>query len=291
MKLYKNERAFDAINILTLTVFAFIVVFPFWYVIASSITSYEYYSKAGGLIFFPKNITFEYYSYLLLKSNMIYNSYFNTIFNAVAGTFLGLLITSLAAYGVAEKKLPGRKAITMFFFFTFFFNGGIIPTYITVRNLGLLNNRITIIMVSLFAVFNLILLKTFFESLPESLKESATIDGASELRILFQIVFPLSMPAIATLGLFMFVYYWNDFFQAALYITNSKLYPVQLLLLSIVTQASLPTQLITSVGEQAPPAIMLKLATIVITALPMILIYPFVQKYFEQGIMIGAVKG
>ena len=291
MKLSRGEKAFSWVNSLVLLVYTVIVVFPFWYVICASLTDYSVFSSSGGIVLFPKKVNLEYYNYILRSGRVFINTYINTIFNTVVGTVFAMLMTIGAAYGLAEKKLPGRKLIMMYFIITMFFSGGMIPTYITVKKLGLLDTRLTVVLIMGFMTYNMIIMKSFFESIPASLKESARLDGASEFRILIQIVVPVSRPAIATIALFYGVAYWNDFFTAMMYSPKIDYQPVQLLLRNIIAQGNLPPEVMQETLEIAPPMIGVQMASVVLVALPLVLVYPFVQKYFEKGIMLGAVKG
>jgi len=291
MKLTRGESAFVTSNYIVLTVLTLIIIIPFWYVIAVSVTPYHIFSEKNGLVLFPSSFSFQYYEYLLRKGSMIYNSYGITIRNTAGGVLLALILTATAAYALAEKKLPGRKIIMLFFVFTMLFKGGMIPIYITVKELGLLNTDYVLILVMAYTAFNMIIMKSFFEGIPPSLRESASIDGASEFRILWQVVLPLSMPVIASIGLLYLVTYWNDFFNALLYVTDWHKAPVQLVLRTIIASSSLPPELLEAAGTTPPPTIGIQMAAIVIVALPMMIIYPFIQKYFEQGMLIGSVKG
>ncbi|MBW7455388.1 carbohydrate ABC transporter permease [Paenibacillus sepulcri] len=291
MKLTRGETAFVTTNYIVLTILTLIIIIPFWYVLTVSITPYHIFSEKDGLILFPTSISFEYYEYLLSKGSLIYGAYGITLRNTLGGVLLALLLTATAAYALADKKLPGRRIIILFFVFTMLFKGGMIPTYLTIKNLGLLNSDYVLILVMAYSAFNMIIMKSFFEGIPESLKESASIDGASEFRILWQIVLPLSMPVIASVGLLYLVTYWNDFFNALLYVTDWHKAPVQLVLRTIIASSSLPPELLEAAGSKPPPTIGIQMAAIIIVALPMVIIYPFIQKYFEQGMLIGSVKG
>jgi multiple sugar transport system permease protein/putative aldouronate transport system permease protein len=264
---------------------------PFWYVLCVSVTPYSIFSEKNGLVLFPTSLSFDYFAYLLKKGSLIYNAYGVTIRNTAAGVLLALLLTAAAAYSLAEKKLPGRRIIMLIFVFTMLFKGGLIPTYITIKNLGLLNTNYVLILVMAFSAFNMIIMKSFFEGIPDSLKESAAMDGASEIRTLRSIVLPMSMPVIASIGLLYMVTYWNDFFNALLYVTDWHKAPVQLVLRTIIASSSLPPELLEAAGRTPPPTIGIQMAAIVIVALPMMVLYPFIQKYFEQGMLIGSVKG
>ncbi|CQR57724.1 carbohydrate ABC transporter permease [Paenibacillus riograndensis] len=291
MKTSKRETGFAVSNYIILTILTLIIVLPFWYVLSVSVTPYQIYSEKNGLVLFPTSFSLQYFDYLLKEGSMIYNAYGNTIRNTVCGVALALVLTVTAAYSLAEKKLPGRRVIMLYFVFTMLFKGGMIPTYITIKQLGLLNTNYVLILVMAYSAFNMILMKSFFEGIPESLKESASIDGASEFRILWRIVLPLSMPVIATVSLLYLVVYWNDFFNALLYTSEWSKAPVQLVLRTIIASSSLPPELLETAGSAPPPTIGIQMAAIVIVALPMMIIYPFVQRFFEQGMLIGSVKG
>lgn len=291
MKLTRGESAFATTNYFLLTLLTLVIVLPFWYVIIVSITPYSEFSAKDGMVLFPTSFSFEYYAYLLKKGSLIYHAYGNTIRNTVAGVLLALFLTTTVAYALAEKKLPGRRGIILLFVFTMLFKGGMIPTYITIQQLGLLNTNYVLILVMAFSAFNMIIMKSFFESIPESLRESASLDGASEFRILRQIILPLSMPAIASVGLLYMVVYWNDFFSAMLYVSDWSKAPVQLVLRSIIASSSLPPELLETAGRTPPPTVGIQMAAIVIVALPMLIVYPLIQRYFDQGMMVGSVKG
>lgn len=291
MKLTASEKTFVTANYLLLSIITIIIVLPFWYVISVSITPYHIFSDKNGMILVPRSFSLEYYSYLLEKGSLIYKAYANTIRNTLGGVLLALVLTATAAYALAEKRLPGRRMLILYFVFTMLFKGGMIPTYITVKQLGLLDTKYVLILVMAYSAFYMIIMKTFFEGIPDSLKESAAIDGASEFRILWQIVLPLSMPVMASIALMYMVVYWNDFFNALLYMTDWNKAPVQLVLRMIIANSSLPPELLEQAGSTPPPTIGIQMAAIVIVALPMMILYPFVQKYFEQGMMVGSVKG
>jgi len=291
MKLTKGETAFVTANYVVLTVLTILIVIPFWYVLTVSVTPYHIFSEKNGMVLFPSSFSFQYYEYLLKKGSLIYSAYGNTIRNTTGGVLLALLVTVTSAYALAEKKLPGRRIIMLYFIFTMLFRGGMIPSYINIKQLGLLNSNYVLILVMAYSAFNMIIMKSFFEGIPESLKESSSIDGASDFRILWQIVLPLSMPVIATVSLLYLVVYWNDFFNAMLYVTDWHKAPVQLVLRSIIASSSLPPELLEAAGSTPPPTMGIQMAAIVIAALPMLIIYPFIQKYFEQGMLVGSIKG
>ncbi|WP_284645083.1 carbohydrate ABC transporter permease [Paenibacillus silviterrae] len=291
MKLTTGEKTFVTANYIVLTLLTCLIVLPFWYVITVSLTPYHIFSERNGMVLLPTSIHLEYYTFLLEKGSLIYKAYSTTLRNTAGGVVLALFLTATAAYALADKRLPGRKLLLLYFVFTMLFRGGMIPTYITIKDLGLLNTDWVLILVMAYSAFYMIIMKTFFEGLPESLRESAEIDGASEFRILWQIVLPLSMPVMASIGLMYMVVYWNDFFNAMLYVTDWNKAPVQLVLRMIIANSSLPPELLETAGSTPPPTVGIQMAAIVIVALPMLVIYPFIQKYFEQGMMVGSVKG
>ncbi|WP_159883169.1 carbohydrate ABC transporter permease [Paenibacillus puerhi] len=286
-----NERLFVGINYSVLTLITLVIVLPFWYVMVVSITPYQEFIERNGFILLPRQFSLEYYEYLLREGSTIYKAYYTTIRNTVGGVMLALFLTATSAYALAEKQLPGRRWILLFFVLTLFFRGGTVPLYITVKQMGLLNTDIILILIMAYSAFLMIIMKTFFESLPESLRESAAIDGASEFRILWQIVLPLSTPALAAIGLMYMVTYWNDFFNALLYVSDWNKAPVQLVLRTIIANSSLPPELLEAAGTTPPPTVGIQMACIIIVALPMLVIYPFLQKYFQQGMLIGSIKG
>ncbi|WP_040951301.1 carbohydrate ABC transporter permease [Gorillibacterium massiliense] len=291
MKLTRNEKIFVTLNYSILTLITIIILAPFWYVLVVSITPYTEYIHRNGFILFPKEISLQYYDFLLRRGSTIYSAYLNTIRNTVCGVILALFLTSTAAYALAEKRLPGRRWIILFFVLTMFFRGGMIPLYITVQKLGLYNTNFALILVMAYSAFLMVIMKTFFEGLPESLRESAEMDGASEFRIFWQIVLPLSTPVMVSVGLMYMVTYWNDFFNALLYISDWNKAPVQLVLRTIISNSSLPPELLEAAGSTPSPTIGIQMAGIIIVAAPMMILYPFLQKHFQQGMLLGSIKG
>jgi len=291
VKTRRDGFLFSAVNTFIITLFSLIVIFPFWYILSTSITEYDTFSAKNGLILYPQNISLSNYIHILGNGGLFLTAYTNTIINTLFGTIIGVMITSFAAYALSEKKLPGRKPLILYFLITMFFNGGMIPTYITIKNLNLYDTRIVLILVLCFLVYHLVIMKSFFENIPDSLKESAMIDGATEPVILFKIVIPLSMPVLATISLFTIVIFWNDFFHAMLYVSDPLKQPIQLVLRNIMASSALPPEMLADAKHTTPPIIGIQTASIVIVAFPMMILYPFLQKYFEKGILIGAVKG
>ncbi|KIL40603.1 ABC transporter permease [Gordoniibacillus kamchatkensis] len=271
-----------------LTLFALSIVFPLLYVVSVSVTPYSELVKHGGFVVVPSAATLDAYR-IFLSDSIIPNAYRVTVFITVVGTAVNLALTSLMAYPLSKKFLPGRNVLLFLVVFTFLFNAGIIPTYLIVKATGLINSVWAMIVPLAVYSYNLLIMKTFFENLPESLYEAARIDGAGELRIFIQLVLPLSMPIMATIGLFYAVGHWNEFFQGIMYINESFKQPLQVVLRGILTSATNPNQ--QAALEQTLPTESLQMAAVVLTALPILIVYPFVQKYFTQGVLLGSIKG
>ena len=224
----------------------------------------------------------------------IVRAYSNTLFRVFVGTGLNLVVTISLAYGLSKDNLKGKTVITGFVFFTMLFSGGLIPTFILVKGLGLIDSRWAMVLPCLVNTWNLLIMRNFFYAIPKSLEEAAVIDGANDIQILTKVVLPLSKASIATIGLFYAVSHWNAWFDAMLYINKTPLLPMQNILRNIITAASS----IGDLGAEAynsldvvPPSQSIRAATIVITTLPILVVYPFVQKYFVKGVMVGSVKG
>ena len=282
----RGDFVFDSLVIGLLAVVGIIAVFPLLYVLAVSLTPFEEVLRSGGYMVIPRAITFDAYQLLLERPDML-RAIGVTLFITLAGTPINLALTALMAYPLSRKNLPGRHILLLLVIFTLLFSGGMIPTYLVVQRVGLLDTLWAMIIPTAIGTFSLLVMKSFFEaSLPEEILESARIDGASEWRILFQIVVPLSLPVFLTVGLFYAVNHWNEFYQALLYVTDRSLQPLQILIRSILRsneQIYSPSQLV--------PTVTLQMAAVVIASLPVILVYPFIQKHFVKGVMLGSVKG
>ncbi len=286
----RGEKIFGILNMAALGLVALLCLYPFLYTLTISLSTASEASREG-LHLFPREISFASYRMVLSNPNIL-TGYGNTILRTVLGTTLSLLGVCIAAYPLSRREMPRRSMITFMIVFTMLFNGGLVPTYLLIRNLGLINNIFSLIFPSMLAAFNIIIVKNFFQSLPESLVESARIDGAGDWRILFTIFIPLSKPALATVALWTSVFHWNSWFDAMLYITDDRKQVLQTFLQRIVIESN--TQLMevgihdTSVVDFTSETV--KAATIIITILPIICVYPFLQKYFVKGIMLGGVK-
>jgi putative aldouronate transport system permease protein len=280
------EKIYVAAVYLFLALVGFVAVFPLLYVVSVSLTPFEEVMKNGGFIIIPHSITFAAYK-TFLDAPLIPSAYKITVFVTVVGTAVSLLLTMLMAYPLSKKYLPGRKFLLLIVVFTLLFNGGVVPTYLIVKATGLINSVWAMILPTAVAAFNLLIMKTFFENLPDALDEAARMDGASETRILVSVVIPVSMSVMATIGLFYGVGYWNTFFPAIMYINDVTMHPLQVILKGILTSSSNPAANL----EETLPTETLQMAAVVLTALPILAVYPFIQKYFTQGVLLGSVKG
>jgi putative aldouronate transport system permease protein len=288
-----DEPLFDAVVNGIAFIIVVIVAYPLVYVISASFSS-PLAVVQGEVWLLPVKPSLDSYAYIIADAR-IWNGYRNTVLYAVVGTTVNLALTILAAYPLSRKDLPGRNVFMFLMVFTMYFSGGIIPTYLVVRQLGLINRFWVMILPTAISTYNLIVMRTYFQaSIPRELLESGFIDGAGNFRLLRAIVLPLSAPIIAVISLFYAVDHWNAFFNALIYLRDAKLYPLQLVLREILLASSvvedvgmdnlgLKEQLLISEG--------IKYAIILVSTLPVMLIYPFIQKYFVKGIMIGAIKG
>ncbi|MBD2845108.1 carbohydrate ABC transporter permease [Paenibacillus sp. IB182496] len=272
-----------------------LMLYPFVNVFVVSISSYSAYIE-NPLRIFPKDITFGAYAQIT-RHPVLWSSYLNTIIVTISGVALGIFLYIVTAYPLSKSFLKGRRIIMLAIVFTMLFNGGLIPNYYLMRELGLLNSLPALVLPMLLSGFNLILMKTFMENIPEELEEAARIDGASDPYILFRIVVPLSLPIIATLCLFTAVAYWNNFFNAIVYIRDVDKWPLMLFLREIIEGAKLISisgggvENAAEAGNVQITAETLQYATLMIVTLPILCVYPFLQRFFVKGIMLGSVKG
>lgn len=283
-------RLTDAVIMLVVGAALFVCLLPFLYIISISLSSKQ--AVMSGLVtIFPRELDFHAYEIVFTDSRMLWSMGL-TIFLTVAYTAISMVMSICAAYPLTKERLKGKSVFMLLIVFTMFFSGGLIPEYLLVKQLGLLDNLLSLIVPGMISAFNLIILRTFFLSVPASLEESAYLDGSSHIGTLIRIVLPLSMPVLATLSLFYAVSRWNGFMDALFYITHAELYPIQLKLYQVVMN-SMVTDLTAQEGasqfESVPES--LKAASIMFATTPILIVYPFLQRYFVSGIMIGAVKG
>lgn len=284
----RRVQAFDIINICVLTFLMLIVLIPFYLTVARSfMTQQEFIMNSNSL--WPKTPTLGNYRDIFIGSTMV-RSFWNSVFYTVVGVIFSMFLTTTLAYGLSKKGYPGRAFFQNMVVFTMYFGGGLIPFFLLVKELGLINTRWAIIIPSALSIFNMVILRNFFEQLPPDLAEAATLDGAGPLRIFWQIDLPLVKPAIATLILFYAVGRWNEWFHASLFLGNAKLWPMQLELRQILWSS-------TSIATNIPPEVGrpsfsegIKAAAVMVTMLPIMMVYPFLQRYFVKGVMIGAIK-
>lgn len=287
----KKPELLDVVNYILITLIALAMIYPFLNVASVSLSSYNAYVN-NPMMIWPKDFNVNAYKEIM-KSGILWQSYINTIIITTSGVGIGILIYILTAYSLSKKVLKGRSTLMLLVIFTMLFNGGLIPNYYLMRSLGLLDTLPALVLPALVTGFNLILMKNFFESLPEELEEAAKIDGASDPYILFRIVVPLSKPIIATLCLFAAVGYWNNFFNAVIYIRSNTKWPLMLYLREVIEGASTMAQTanVADLGEDTMTSETIKYATLMLVMVPILCVYPFLQKYFVKGIMLGSVKG
>lgn len=277
---------FSVVNVSLLILFTIIIAIPIWNVFISSFASSQALSK-GDYIFFPQELTLNNYR-TVFRDDSILQAFFISILKTVVGIFAHVFFTAFFAYPLSKKYLKGRKIYTAIGIGTMFFSGGLVPTYLLIKSLGLLDSFWVYIIPTMFTYYAAIILMNFFRDIPESFEESAMLDGASHWQIFTKIYIPLTKPALATIAMWHAVYQWNDFFSAKLYISNKALYPLQMKLYQILVESQ-------NIKDYSPDAVMtttkgVQLATIVVTALPIIIIYPLFQRYFISGAMMGGVK-
>lgn len=291
----------QSINYTLLVLLGIITLYPFWYCLILSFNS-GIDALKGGIYFLPRTLTLVNYA-KAFQNPLIFSSFMISVSRTVLSIILSCFFTALMAYALTKKNLPGRSLIIFYFFFTTLFSGGIIPTYIMYRQVGLLNNFWVYVIPGIYSFFNAIILRTFFYTIPESLQESARIDGCTELGIFFRIMLPLSLPVMATIALFVGVGNWNDWFTGAYFVPRRRdLYPAATLLNDLLSQAvfensmsstgqrsQINEQLMSSVTRSTTPE-SLKMAFLIILTTPIICVYPFLQKYFVKGVMIGSIK-
>jgi putative aldouronate transport system permease protein len=289
----KRLNWFDYLNYTLLILLAAITVFPFIYVIAGSFNLGSDYMR-GGVYFFPRVISMDNYT-MIWSDKRLFIGFQNTVARTVIGTVTGVLFTAIVSYGMSRKDLPAKKLIYWFNIFTMFFGGGLIPYFLLLKQLTLMNTFWVYIIPALYSVFNMIVFSNFFREIPEELHESAVVDGAGEFTILFKLYLPLSKPVLATIALWVGVGHWNSFFDSMVFTTDPNLATLQLFLVKLIKEASvaqgeaatkIPSQVLKTVS-----IVTIRYAAIVISSIPIFAVYPFMQKYLVKGVMLGSVKG
>jgi len=290
----KADLAFDTINIIIMLLSALIFIYPIYFILIASFSDPNL-VNTGKVLFVPKGITFIGYK-KILANDSIWLGYRNTIIYTTLGTFINVFLTITSGYVLSRKDLIGRNVILFFFTFTMFFSGGMIPTYMLVKSLGITNTVWAMVLPNAMSVWNMMIAKTFFStSIPDELLEAAFLDGCGNLRFFSLIVLPLSKAIIAVMVLFYAVAHWNSFFNALIYLESQTKYPLQLVLRNIllVNQMNDASMLddISAVIERQKLAELLKYGIIIVSSVPILILYPFIQKYFVRGVMIGSIKG
>ncbi len=291
----KEDTFFDIIVAIIAIIALIVTLYPLYFIVIASISDPNA-VLLGDVILLPKGINFVGYKYIF-EEQKIWLGYRNTIFYTVVGTLFGVTVTLLAGYALSRKDLIGRNVIMKIMVFTMFFNGGLIPTYMVVSSLNLVNNPLVLIILGSVWVYNIIITRTFFQStLPEEMREAAFIDGCGNLRFFISIAIPLSKAIVAVISLFYAVGHWNSYFNALIYITKKELHPLQLILRELLIQGqSLVTNMdsseMESLIERERIAQAIKYGVIIVSTLPVIIAYPLLQKYFVKGVMIGSIKG
>lgn len=284
-----GDYVLDTVIYVSLIAMGLSTLVPFVTVLSKSVSE-EWAITSGKVNLFPIGFQLDTLQYVV-TNNQFLHALLISVLVAVAGTLASLIVTAMTAYPLSKRELPGIGLIIILFVFTMMFNGGIIPSYLLIRQLDLIDNLGSLILPGLISVFNMLVIKSYFESLPQSLEESAKLDGARNYTILFRIILPLSGPVLATIGLFYAVYYWNDYFNPMLYINSTSLKPLQLYLQDIVMNADSSSFKMSAEDMMNVPAEGVRAATVIASTIPILLVYPFLQKYFIKGVLIGSVKG
>lgn len=291
IKVSMGEKIFSVFNYIFMILLMIAMIYPMWYVLVASFSDAIQLSAHEGLLIKPLGFTLDAYK-LMAKNPMILGGYGNTLFVLALGLVFNLVLTCIGAYVMSRRNVLLGKPITLMIIFTMYFSGGLIPFYLTVKQLGMENSLLSLIIPTAINTFNLIIMRTSFAAIPESLEESARLDGAGHITVLAKIVVPLSKATIAVIALYYAVSHWNSWFNAMIFLTDRKLFPLQLVLREILIQndTSSMTQMV-NIGESSFVGETIKYAVIIVSVVPILCVYPFVQKYFVKGVMIGAVKG
>lgn len=288
-KVRTGSKIFDFSNYILLAFFGFITLYPLWYILVVSVSSAQY-INLGEISFWPKGFNIDAYK-IVFMNEKLWRSYANTITYTVVGTLINVLMTAMCAYPLSRSDFFGLKPFTIFVTLPMFVSGGMIPLYLVIMNLHLINTMWAIVLPPAISTYNMIVMRTSFKAIPISLTESAYLDGANDIQILKKIILPLSKPILATMTLFYAVSHWNSFFPAMLYLNEQSKYPVQVLMRDIVIAGDMTSDS----GDVASSVNILatnyKYAVIIISVIPILIVYPLLQKHFTKGVMLGAVKG
>ena len=290
IKISKSERAFDVFNVLFMFALIVICLYPFIYVLFGSLSNASELMKVRGLLFKPAGFSLDGYKEVMQNKD-IYTGFFNSVYFIVVGTTLSIVVGCLLAFVLSRPYLKYKSIIMKFMLVTMFFNGGLIPTFLVVKTIGLYNSRWAIILLSMLSTYNVIVLKSAFDGIPASIEESARIDGANSMVVLWKLVVPLSKAAIAVQVLFYAVATWNSWFNAMIYLKDRSMLPIQLILREILLDNQNTGGGGVGLEDKAGFSDVIKYTTVIVTITPILCVYPFLQKHFVKGVMIGAVKG
>lgn len=285
----KSSNAFQVFLILLFSILGLMIILPFFHLIAKAFSS-EVAVISGGVKFWPVGFQLDVLNFVVHNRNFL-QALFNSVVVTVIGTFVSMAATTLAAYPLSKPSFRGRRGFLLLFAFSMVFYGGIVPSYLLVKSLGLLDTLWAQILPFVVIQFNLFIMKTFFEGIPESIEESARIDGAGNLTILLRIVLPISAPVLATVGLFYAVHYWNSYYHAMLFVSKPEVKPLQLYLYELINSAQNISEIVSAEQAMNVTPMGVQSATIVVSTLPILILYPFLQKYFMHGLTVGSVKG
>ena len=292
----RGDQVFKIINTTIVTILLLIVLYPLINVLSCSFSD-PLEVGAGHVILLPKGLNILGYK-RVFQDPSIMTGYANSLFYTVVGTVINLLVTVPAGYALSRSDLPGRSVIMGYFMFTMYFSGGMIPSFLLVRNLGLYDTRAVLLILGAFSTYNCIICRTFFASIPKELEEAASIDGCAPIRCFIQIILPISQALLGVMVLYFAVGHWNSYFNAMMYTYRDALKPLQVILRRILVEAQMSAQMSENMGgaedyanEQYQLAALIRYAVIVVSSVPVLILYPFLQKYFDQGVMIGSVKG
>lgn len=292
-KYISGEGIFQIVDVILLSLVALIIIIPVFSVVMTCFVSQSEIARRGSFILIPEKFDFTAFSLMWNSRRNIIRAYGNTMYRVILGTTLQMFMTITFAYGLSRRNLKGRSLITKYVVVTMLFSGGMIPNFLLVKSLGMYNTRLSMIIPGMLSTWNMLVMRNFFMAIPSSLEDAAIIDGASDVQILTKIVLPLSKATIATIALFYAVAHWNAWFDAMIYVNDVAKKPMQNLLRDIISSTSGigALELDTSIVEETPPSIALQSVVIVITTLPIVCVYPFIQKYFVKGVMVGSIKG
>ncbi|AIV73748.1 binding--dependent transport system inner membrane component family protein (plasmid) [Burkholderia pseudomallei] len=284
-----GSRAFDIFNAVLLLTLCAITFYPFWYVLAASLSDPVQLAAHRGLLLLPQGFSLEAFE-RVWANPAVRSGYLNTLIIVVGGTTINMVTTCLGAYALSRKRLSMEKPLMLVIIFTMFFTGGLVPQYLLVRNLGLLDTFGAILLPFAVNAWNLIILRTAFNALPKDYEDAARIDGAGHFTILWRVYVPLCAPTLAVIGLFYAVSHWNGYFYAMMYFSNRDMYPLQLVLREVLVASNTESMMTGAVSNRAEIGQTIKYATIIAATLPVLAVYPFLQRYFVRGMMVGGIK-